>query len=42
VNSRPPVTADNSNTLLNWRFDGSLADASGNGYNAAMAGGVLT
>ncbi|MBV8846085.1 MAG: hypothetical protein JO307_25025, partial [Bryobacterales bacterium] len=39
VNSRPPVTADNSNTLVHWTFDGTLADSSGNGYNATMTGG---
>jgi hypothetical protein len=39
VNSRPPVTADNSNTLVHWKFDGTLADASGNGYSAVFSGG---
>jgi hypothetical protein len=39
VNSRPPVTSDNTNTLLHWKFDGALTDASGNGYNASMSGG---
>ena len=32
MNSRPPVTADNADTLVHWKFDGSLDDSSGNGY----------
>ena len=40
ANSRPPVTADNSNTLVHWKFDNSLADASGNGYTGSAQGSV--
>lgn len=36
-NSRMPVTADNADTLLHWRFDGNLSDASGNNYTGRMA-----
>ena len=39
-NSRMPVTADNTNTLLHWKFDGDLSDASGNGHTARLSGGT--
>lgn len=35
LNSRPPVTSDHGN-LLEWKFDGDLSDASGNGHPASM------
>jgi hypothetical protein len=38
VNSRPPVTADNTNTVVHWKFDGTPADASGHGYDATITG----
>ena len=38
-NSRMPVTADNTDTLLHWKFDGNLSDSSGNRYNGQMSGG---
>lgn len=38
-NSRMPVTADNTNTLLHWKFEGNLSDASGHGYRAHLSGG---
>ena len=38
-NSRMPVTADNANTLLHWKFDGNLNDASANGIKARMSSG---
>lgn len=38
--ARPPVTADtNTCALLHWKFDGSLGDASGHGYNGQISGG---
>ena len=40
LNSRPPVTADNTNTLLHWKFDGDLTDASGNGYDGTISSGT--
>ncbi len=36
MNSRPPVTADNANTVLHWKFDGNLADSSPNAYLGSM------
>jgi len=38
MNSRPPVTVDNDNRTLEWKFDGDLSDASGNGYWASTGG----
>jgi hypothetical protein len=38
-NSRMPITSDNSNTLLHWKFDGNLNDSSGNGHNAQLSAG---
>lgn len=32
INSRPPVTVDTPNRVYEWKFDGTLTDASGNGY----------
>ena len=40
LNSRPPVTADDTARLFEWKFDGSLNDASGNGHSAIMLGGT--
>jgi hypothetical protein len=34
ANARPPVTFDNADRLLEWKFDNSLADSSGNGWTA--------
>lgn len=43
VNSRPPVTADNTNTVLHWKFDGNLADsAPGGAYPASGTAGYMT
>lgn len=39
LNSYPPRTVDDANRLLEWKFDGSLDDSSGNGYHAAMLPG---
>jgi hypothetical protein len=39
-NSRMPVTADNTNTLLHWMFDGDLSDASGHRYTGRLSGGT--
>ena len=39
-NSRMPLTSDNTNTLLHWKFDGDLSDASGNGYTAHLSSGT--
>lgn len=36
MNSRPPVTADNSGVLLHWKFDGNLRDSGPSGYNAIL------
>lgn len=38
-NSKVPVTADNTDTLLHWKFDGNLQDASGNGRNGTISSG---
>ena len=40
LNSRPPVTSDNANTVLNWKLDGNLADSSGNGWTAVSYTGA--
>ncbi len=40
INSRPPVTSDNANTVLNWKLDGNLADSSGNGWTAVSYTGA--
>jgi hypothetical protein len=32
LNSRPPVHRDDANRLLEWKLDGNLNDASGNGW----------
>jgi len=40
LNSRPPVTSDNSNRVFEWKFDGNLSDASGAGYTAAFYTGT--
>ena len=37
MNSRPPSTVDDANRVFEWKFDGTLADASGNGYNATAS-----
>ena len=42
ANSRPPVTADNANVALNWKFDGDLTDSSGNGWTAVTTGGAVS
>lgn len=39
MNSRSPVTADNTDTLLHWRFDGNLTDSSGQGYSGTVSTG---
>lgn len=39
MNARPPVTADNSDLLLHWKFDGNLRDAGPGGYDASFANG---
>ena len=39
-NSRMPVTADNTNTLLHWKFDGDLSDASGHRYTGRLSNGT--
>lgn len=36
LNSRPPVTFDNSARVFEWKFDGNLTDASGNGRAALV------
>jgi hypothetical protein len=41
INSRMPVTADNTDTLLHWKFDGSLSDSSGQGYSATVSSGQI-
>ncbi len=41
LNSRPPTTVDNANRLLEWKLDGTLADASGNGYTATVKVGFV-
>jgi hypothetical protein len=38
-NSRMPLVSDNTNTLLHWKFDGDLTDASGNGHNGQLSNG---
>jgi hypothetical protein len=38
-NSRMPVTSDNTNTLLHWKFDGNLSDSSGHGYTGRLSSG---
>ena len=40
LNSRPPVTVDNGNRVLEWKFDGNLNDSSGNGYTAIVSQGT--
>jgi len=40
LNSRPPVTSDNSNRIFEWKFDGDLSDASGNGHTAIVYQGT--
>ena len=37
LNCRPPVTSDHADTLLEWKFDGDLSDASGNGHAASLS-----
>jgi len=39
VNSRTPVTVDDKDRLLEWKFDGNLRDASPNRYNGSVGGG---
>lgn len=39
-NSQPPVTSNNSNRVFEWKFDGNLSDASGNGYPATFSSGT--
>ena len=36
LNSRPPVTVDDANRVLEWKFDGNLNDSSGNGDTATV------
>jgi hypothetical protein len=40
MNSQPPVTVNNLNRVLEWKFDGSLSDSSGNGHTAIYNGGT--
>jgi hypothetical protein len=40
-NSRPPVFADVGD-WLEWKFDGTLADGSGRGYNGTLSSGTAT
>jgi len=42
LNSRPPVTYNPVARLFEWKFDGNLNDASGNGYNAIYGRGLPT
>jgi hypothetical protein len=42
INSRPPTTVDNPNRLIEWKFDGSLADSGPNGYTATWSSGSPT
>ena len=39
LNSTPPVTADTSTAIFQWKFDNSLADSGPGGYTAAMSSG---
>jgi hypothetical protein len=40
ADSRPPVTADTTEALVfQWKFDGGLADSSGNGYTGILSAG---
>ena len=38
LGSRPPVTYDPAGVLLWWKFDGTTADSSGNGYDGIYTG----
>ena len=40
LNSQPPVTSNNNNRVFEWKFDGNLSDASGNGHTATFYGGT--
>lgn len=42
MNSRPPVTADNSDVILHWKFDGDLRDSGPSGYNGTFSSGSPT
>jgi len=42
ANARPPVTFDNTTRLLEWKFDNSLVDSSGNGWTATAAPTYVT
>ncbi len=42
LNSRAPVTYNPTNRLFEWKFDGDLTDASGNGYSANYGRGLPT
>jgi hypothetical protein len=39
MNSRMPITSDNTAALIHWKFDGDLTDSSGNGYTAVLLSG---
>jgi len=39
LSSRPPLTVDDANRVMEWKFDGNLSDATGNGYSAVISGG---
>ncbi|WP_031494835.1 PKD domain-containing protein [Bryobacter aggregatus] len=42
LNSRPPITRDDSNRILEWKFDGNLTDSAGAFPAQNLAGGTLS